>query len=58
MEGAVNQVKRRVTAATLLLLMLLTGRATAEPRVLIVSIDGLRPDVALRADEGVVLLLS
>ncbi|MDB5326266.1 MAG: hypothetical protein JWM57_1835, partial [Phycisphaerales bacterium] len=31
-------------------LFLLAGRALAEPRVLLISIDGCRPDILLRAD--------
>lgn len=58
MKASDSQVKhrrarpRRLWAVAALLL--LAGRATAEPRVLLISIDGARPDVMLRADMPVV----
>lgn len=58
MEAWANQVKRSVgrvagrvvVGVGVVIGLLLTAPARAEPRVLIVSIDGLRPDVALRAE--------
>ncbi|MGC4032504.1 MAG: alkaline phosphatase family protein [Tepidisphaeraceae bacterium] len=51
MEAPVNQVKRRRRLFAVIALLFCASLArAAEPRVLIVSIDGCRPDVALRAD--------
>lgn len=43
-------VKRRLAVLAVALVLITAAHARAEPRVLIISIDGLRPDVALRAD--------
>lgn len=48
--GSIPRVLRRLLATALCVLVLLPGAAHAARRVVIVSFDGLRPDVALRAD--------